>query len=52
MGGWPAVKTPSVPGHLASIGMQPLIVHAQNLAGVAYQTGSWQLVAGTADTQE
>lgn len=52
MGGWPAIRTPSVPGHLASIGMPPLKVHAQNLAGVAYQANSWQLVAGTADAQE
>lgn len=49
MGGWPAIRTPSVPGHLASIGMQLLIVHAQNLALVAYQACSWQLVTGTAD---
>lgn len=52
MRGWPAVRTPSVPGHLAFIGMEPLIFHAQNLASVVYQAGSWQLVGGTADAQE
>lgn len=49
MGGWPAIRIPSVLGHLASIGMQPLIVHVQNLAVVAYPACSWQLVTGTAD---
>ena len=47
-----AVRTPSVSGHLAFTGMELLIVHAQNLASVAYQAGSWQLVTGTADAQE
>lgn len=46
------VRTPSVPGHLAFTGMELLIVHAQNLASVAYQTGSWQLLTGTADAEE